>query len=188
MIIDRILWLDNTLNAFDFELILRLQPDNINKLPKLDQIDVLIPHNNFRHAYGFSKFISGVANPIPSSLINNTSLFKAPKDIQNNIKKKSKKELVSVRTRLFPHHHNLNQLLPFFLFYFCLKNNTLCSTCDYSINDLSYKINNLNYFTCYQWYFDRGSIDWGTLNYLLLKSYHGINFFGPLFKAELTQR
>jgi hypothetical protein len=190
MLIDRSIWLQQTLDAFDYELILRTQPDNINKLPKLDEINILTNDRNFRHSFGFSKLASALVNPIPVPVFNKTSWFKVPKtNVNINRPRHGKRRLASVGTKIFPHHRSVDQLVPFLFFYFCLNNNKFSCIADYSLpNELRYKIKNLNYFTSYQWYFDRSTVDWGTTYVLSLKSYSGIEFFGPLFKFNIKEK
>jgi hypothetical protein len=97
MVINRNLWLENTLCAFDYELCLRLQPDNISKLPKLDEIKFLVLNSNFRNSYGIFNLVDSLSGPCNTHIISKTSWFKRPKSINTNlVKKKNKKNTLCI--------------------------------------------------------------------------------------------
>jgi hypothetical protein len=96
MVISRSLWLKNTLNAFDSELLLRIQPDNISKLPKLDLAEILTPGENIYNSYGISRFMLALAGDLNPQLINKTSWFKKVSNVFGVITPKR-----NVRKRVF---------------------------------------------------------------------------------------
>jgi len=176
-VIKRTTWFEDTLNAYESELLLKLQPDNILKLPSLKASRVSMYTSDILHTVGLTQFVKSLAGPL--------GIKPAPLNIKA-IRDTKSKQMISFHLYLFPHHRNLSQLIWFFFALRIRKNRLLLIPKGAYPNEVCFKVKGLDNFSSQPWNSNTENIPWGQPLWISLLSPNNIDFFAPLFKMYST--
>jgi hypothetical protein len=118
MLFDRLTWYENITNL-DQENILKVQPNDISKLPTTNKISFSFFTKNYNHSYMFFKIINILTNIYTLNFVKTIKLrLKNSRSfrrmLKRNLNKKKKRKLYYI-FQIYPGNYKLTQI---FLLYF----------------------------------------------------------------------